>query len=59
MLSFDTDELSQDSDGGGDFEAPCVNPRADEDDVPVYTNKDLHGPNVLGWSSSSEASSLD
>lgn len=59
MSGFDTDELSEDSDDGGDFEAPCVNHRTDEDDMPVYTNKDLHGPNVLEWSSSSEASSLD
>lgn len=58
-LDFDTDELSEDSDDGGDFEAPCINHRTDEDDMPVYTNKDLHGPNVLYSSSSSEASSLD
>lgn len=58
-LDFDTDELSEDSDDGGDFEVPCINHRTDEDDMPVYTNKDLHGPNVLYPSSSSEASSLD
>lgn len=58
-LDFDTDELSEDSDDGGDFEAPCINHRTDEDDLPVYTNRDLHGPNVLYSSSSSEASSLD
>ena len=57
--SFETDELSEDSDDWAEFEAPCVNERTDEDDNPVYTNQDLHGPNVLYWSSSSEASSLD
>lgn len=58
-LDFDTDEMSEDSDDDDDFEAPCVNQRTDEDDMPVYTNSDLHGPAVLYSSSSSEASSLD
>lgn len=59
LVDFDTDEMSEDSDDDGEFEAPCVNNRTDEDDMPVYTNRDLHGPAVLYSSSSSEASSLD
>lgn len=58
-LDFDTEEVSEDSDDVGEIEAPCVNLRTDQDDKPVYSNRDLHGPNVLYSSSSSEASSPD
>lgn len=51
----DLDE-SDDSDDD-DMAAPCVNYRTDADDDLTYTNKQLHGPNVLHWSSSSSAAS--
>jgi hypothetical protein len=54
-LSEDSDE-SDDSDDD-DMAAPCVNYRTDADDDLTYTNKQLHGPNVLHWSSSSSAAS--
>lgn len=52
-----TDELSEDE--GDNSDAPCVDHRTDEDEMPSYTNKQLHGAKVLGWGSSSEAPSLD
>lgn len=57
--SLDSEDLSEDSDDPDDMTAPCVNHRTDADDDLTYTNKQLHGPNVLRWSSSSEASSLE
>lgn len=58
-LDMDSDALSEeDSDEEDALAAPCINHRTDDDDDLVYTNKQLHGPNVLRWSSSSEASSV-
>lgn len=54
--SLDSEESEESED---EMTAPCVSCRTDEDDNLTYTNKQLHGPNVLRWSSSSEASSLE
>ncbi|ROW14238.1 hypothetical protein VPNG_04237 [Cytospora leucostoma] len=56
VSSLDSEESEESED---EMTAPCVNRRTDEDDNLTYTNKQLHGPNVLRWSSSSEASSLE
>lgn len=49
----DLDESDESDDD--DMAAPCVNYRTDADDDLTYTNKQLHGPNVLRWSSSSSS----
>ncbi|KAK7743626.1 hypothetical protein SLS53_004161 [Cytospora paraplurivora] len=51
-LNSEESEKSED-----EMTAPSVNRRTDEDDNLTYTDKQLHGPQVLRWSSSSEGSS--